>query len=201
MHLVRAGSIAVGVALLTACSTTAFHATWKAPDATPVSARGEKVIALVVNSNEAARRAGEDALARALTERGAVGIAAYTLLGNTDLRNEAAIRQAFERSGAAGVVVLRPVAKEKEVYSTPSAYAGGPYGTFWGGYYPGAWGGPQVHTNTIVTVETLVYSLPQNKLVWAGESRTTNPSNVDAFVQELVKEAAAEMKRQGLIAN
>jgi hypothetical protein len=39
-----------------------------------------------------------------------------------------------------------------------------------------------VHTNTIVIVETLVYSLRQNKLVWAGESRTTNPTNVDAFV-------------------
>lgn len=186
--------------LLTACATTSFRSTWKAPDARPVSARGEKVIALVVKTNEASRRVAEDALARELTRRGAEGIAAYTIPGSIDVRNEAEIRAAFEKTGAVGVVVLRPVGKEKEVYASPSVYAG-PYGTFWGGYYPGAWSAPQVYTSTIVIVETLVYSLRQNKLVWAGESRTTDPSDVDAFVQELAAEAAAEMKKQGVIAD
>jgi hypothetical protein len=202
MRHLRLTFILCGAMAVAACSTTAFHSTWKAPDAKPVSASGEKVIALVVNANEASRRVAEDALARELTKRGAVGIAAYTVLGDADLKNEAQVKQAFEKTGAVGVVVLRAVGKEKEVYSTPSVYAGpGPYGALWGGYYPGAWGGSQVHTNTIVIVETLVYSLRQNKLVWAGESRTTNPSNVDAFVQELAAEAAEEMKKQGVLAN
>ncbi len=200
MRHARSRSILFGTLVLAGCSTTAFHSTWKAPDARPVSASGEKVMALVVDTNEASRRAAEDALARELTKRGAVGIAAYTILGDVDLKNEGKIKEAFEKAGAVGVVVLRPVGKEKEVYSTPSVYMG-PYGTLWGGYYSGAWSGSQVHTNTIVIVETLVYSLRQNKLVWAGESRTTNPSNVDAFVQELVAEAAAAMKKQGVIAN
>jgi hypothetical protein len=69
------------------------------------------------------------------------------------------------------------------------------------GHYPDAWGGSQVRTDTIVIVETLVYSLRQNKLVWAGESLTTNPTDVDAFVQELVAEAAEAMRKQGVIAN
>ena len=200
MQGARPGGILFGAMVLAACSTTAFHSTWKAPDAQPVSTRGEKVIALVVSPNQASRRAAEDALARELTLRGAVGVPAYTILGDVDLKNEGGIKEAFERSGAAGVVVLRPVGKEKEVYSTPSVYTG-PYGTLWGGYYPGAWSGGQVHTNTIVIVETLVYSLRQNKLVWAGESRTTNPSNVDSFVQEVAAEAAAAMRKQGVIAD
>jgi hypothetical protein len=200
MRDARLIAVLFGVMGLAACSSTTFHSTWKAPDATPVSASGEKVIALVVNVNEASRRAAEDALARELTKRGPTGIAAYTVLGDADLKNEAKVREAFERAGAVGVMVLRPVGKEKEVYSTPAVYAG-PYGTLWGGYYPGAWGVSQMHTNTIVIVETLVYSLRQNKLVWAGESRTTNPTNVDAFVQELVAEAVEAMKKQGVISN
>jgi hypothetical protein len=196
----RLNAVLLGAMALAACSTTAFHSTWKAPDARPVSATGEKVIALVVNANEASRREAEDVLARELTKRGAAGIPAYTVLGDVDLKNEGRIKEAFEKAGAVGVVVLRPVGKEKEVYSTPSVYTG-PYGTFWGGYYPGAWSGGQVRTDTIVIVETLVYSLRQNKLVWAGESRTTNPTNVDAFVQELAAEAAAAMKKQGVIAD
>jgi hypothetical protein len=186
--------------LLAGCSTTAFRSTWKAPDARPVSAAGEKVIALVVSANEASRRAAEDALARELTKRGATGIPAYSILGGVDVRDEGKIREAFEKTGAVGVVVLRPVGKEKEVYSTPPVYTG-PYGTFWGGYYGGAWTGGHVRTDTIVIVETLVYSLRQNKLVWAGESRTTNPAGVDALVEEVAAEAAATMKEQGVLAN
>ena len=50
-----------------------------------------------------------------------------------------------------------------------------------------------------MTVETLVYSLKQNKLLWAGQSKTTNPSNVDAFVKELAAGAVREMKKVGLL--
>jgi hypothetical protein len=197
LNLILFGVLAMA---LVACSTTAFRSTWKAPDAKPVSATGEKVIALVVNANEASRRAAEDALARELTKRGAPGIPAYTVLDGIDVKDEGKVREAFEKTGAVGVVVLRPVGKEKEVYSMPSAYPG-PYGALWGGYYGGAWTGGQVRTDTIVIVETLVYSLRQNKLVWAGESRTTNPTSVDAFVQELVAEAAEAMKKQGVLTN
>ena len=78
------------------------------------------------------------------------------------------------------------------------------YGPYWGGYYGygwgGAWGGGvDVRTNTIVTVETLVYSLQQNKLIWAGQSNTTNPSKVDNFVRELATAARREMTKAGLL--
>lgn len=103
------------------------------------------------------------------------------------------------------VVAMRPVSKEKEVSSSPSMMSAGPmYGGYWGGYDGYGWGGAwapaaDIRTDTIVTVETLVYSMKQNKLVWAGESETTNPSKVDPFVRELAKAAANEMKKLGLL--
>jgi hypothetical protein len=48
-------------------------------------------------------------------------------------------------------------------------------------------------------VETLIYSLEQDKLVWAGQSQTTNPEKVGPFIKELVAKAANELKKQGLI--
>ena len=42
-----------------------------------------------------------------------------------------------------------------------------------------------------MTVETLVYDLRTDKLVWAGKSQSTNPSRVDALIKELVSAAAA----------
>jgi uncharacterized lipoprotein YmbA len=49
------------------------------------------------------------------------------------------------------------------------------------------------------SVETLVYSLSQNKLIWATQSKTTNPANVDSFVREIVGETAKQMKKAGVI--
>ena len=56
-----------------------------------------------------------------------------------------------------------------------------------------------LRTDTIVNVETLVYDLKADKLVWAGKSESTNPDRVDTLIKELVAAAAAEMKKQGLI--
>jgi hypothetical protein len=50
-----------------------------------------------------------------------------------------------------------------------------------------------------VSVETLVYSLKQNKLVWGGQSQTTNPNNIDNFVREVANAVAEELRKEGLI--
>jgi hypothetical protein len=54
-------------------------------------------------------------------------------------------------------------------------------------------------TDTQVGVETRVYSLPQNKLVWAGESRTTNPENVNSLISEVASAVGRQLQREGLI--
>jgi hypothetical protein len=189
---------------LTACATTTFNSSWKAPDAQPMgSLTGQKVVAVAVAKNTAVRRSAEDALVSVLNANGAQGVPSYSILGD-DANDEAKARAAIETSGAVAVVVMRPVAKEKEISSTPSTmYMGPRYGGYWGGYYGygwgGAWGGTEIRTDTIVIVETLVYSLKQNKLVWAGQSKTTNPSKVDAFVKEVAAGAGKEMRKAGLL--
>ena len=57
----------------------------------------------------------------------------------------------------------------------------------------------EVRTNTIVQVETLVYSLRQNKLVWGGQSQLTNPASIDRTIERLAASAAAELHKQGLL--
>lgn len=188
--------------VLTACATTTFTSTWKTPDAEPVgSLTGQKVVAFVLTTNEAKRRRAENALAAELTKRGAQGIAGYTIV--PDVTDEAKAKVLLEKSGAAGVVSMRPVSRETEVDSSPAAYTGPRYSPYWGGYYGYGWGGAwlahEVHINTIVSVETLVYSLKQNKLLWGGRSRTTNPSEVDAFVREIASAAVKEMKKAGVL--
>jgi hypothetical protein len=188
-----------------ACASTSFVSSWRNPAAEPGSFKGQKVAALVVSKEEGVRYGAEDALARELTARGAVGIAAYSLIPKELVQDKDKAKEFMEKANVVGVVAMRVVGKDKEITQTPGTYWGGPaYATFWGGgYYGWGWGGVydpgDLRTDTIVTVEILVYSLPQNKLVWAGQSETTNPSKVGPFIKELTAKAAAEMKKQGLI--
>ena len=121
---------------LSGCAT-GLVSSWKAPDAEPFRMRGEKVAAVVMANDQAIRLAGEEALARELSARGAEGVPMYTLLAGAD-PDEAKARAAAERAGVVGVVV-RPVRVDKEILST--LISSDPvYGGFWGGYYGHGWG-------------------------------------------------------------
>ncbi len=199
--------VAIGAALiLSACaSTSPFFSSWKAPDAAPLQVTGSKVAAVVMIEGEGTRRAAEDTLASELTARGAIGIPLYQLLPDADPEDEAAVREALKASGVAGLVVMRPLQTLTEVESTPAAYAGPRFSSFWGGYYGYGWGaawemGNDVRTDTIVHVETLVYSLKQNKLVWGGQSKTTNPSHIERLIKDTAGKVTTELERLGLLA-
>ena len=59
--------------------------------------------------------------------------------------------------------------------------------------------GVDIRTNTIVTIETLIYSFRQNKLVWGSQSRTTNPRDVDKVIRKLATDVAKALQEEGLI--
>ena len=197
--------VIAAIAILTACASSPFYSSWQAPDAVPLQVAGSKVAAVVMMKGEGSRRAAEDALARELTARGAEGVPLYVLLPDTAPENEAEVRQALESLGVQGLVAMRPVRTQTKVESTPAFYGGPRYSALWGGYYGYGWGASwdmavDVRTDTIVFVETLVYSLTQNKLVWGGQSKTTNPSNVERLVHDTANKVAKELDRLGLIA-
>ena len=206
MNGTRSFLLAAWTVALAGCATTSFDSSWKSPDATPVTAKGKKVVAIVMMKDITPRRAAEDALVRALNERGAVGVALYTLMPPGSPTDEESVKAMLQQSGAAGAIIMRPVSVDKEPIPTTVTYGGPMYGGFYGGYYGygwgTAWGGTTVSgggVTTIVSIETLVYSLEQNKLLWAGRSKTSDPASVDQLVREVADAVAAEMQREGLI--
>ncbi len=97
---------------------------------------------------------------------------------------------------------MRVVAKETTHSPGTVFYSASYYPTFWG-YWDYGWSaaysvGP-ARTDTIVSIEALVYSIDQDKLLWAGQSETTNPKDVRKFVKQLVKAAGKEMRKAGLV--
>lgn len=122
----------------------------------------------------------------------------------------------------------RQKVETEEVYSQPyyGGYWGGYYGYGWGSPYmaPASYAiasnphdvsanqqtiyvaeGPTKETVTttteIVEVEVLVYSLKQNRLVWAGRSETTEVEKLDPFVTQLAAKTVQEMGEAGLLSS
>ena len=49
-----------------------------------------------------------------------------------------------------------------------------------------------------MVLESTVYSVPRNQLLWAAATSSRNDGNLREFVEELVKETVEEMQKQGL---
>jgi len=185
------------------CATTSFSSKWHAPDAEPVKLNGQKVAAVVMTKNPGARRPAEDTLAREITKRGAVGIPAYTIIPDAQIRDLESSKRLLAEAGVQGVISMRVVSRDKQTTYVPGAWTSGPYYGSFSGYWGYGWGAAYdpgyVQTDEIVSVETLIYSLRQDKLIWAGMSETINPSKVDGLVTELAGRIASEMEKEGLL--
>jgi hypothetical protein len=199
---VQKTTLAALVLLVSACATTTFTSTWKAPGVGPINPAGKTVAAVFVSRDESRRRPAEDQLAADLTAHGAKGVAAYTILPDGIRGDGDAARAALKTSGCDAVVMMRVVGKDQQVNYTPGMVMPAPYGGFgpyWGYGWGAAYSPPTITTDTIISVETLVYSLNTDKLLWASSSHTTNPSNLDGLVSEVAQATAKEMQKQGLI--
>ena len=184
---------------------TAFRSTWVAPDAKPGSFQGKKVAAVYITTDEGLRRGVETTLAAELTKLGAIGVPAYSIIPVEENKDQAKVKARLAQAGAVGIVTMRLVGRDQEMTSSSGGYYAPPsYASAWSGYWGYGWGGiydpGYLKTETILHVETLVFSLEQDKLLWAGQSRTSNPPSAPQLVKTLVGKVAAEVKKAGLVA-
>jgi hypothetical protein len=191
-----------------ACATaSSFNSTWKNPDAAPVSLNGKKVLAIVQIRDEARRREGEDLLAAAITEHGGQGIASYTLFpSNARQQDEAVAERKAMEVGISGIVIMSVTGREQtrsRVRNVSPPWFNDPYYRHawraWGHGWNQMWVSESVRTDTRVMVETRVYSIEQDKLLWTGSSETLNPESSGDVIRSLSSEVAKQLKASGVL--
>ena len=196
--------VVLALAPLAACTTTSFESTWRDPEARPVRLEGKKVVGIFMTNRPAIRRRAEDAMAREISARGAQGVPAYTVLSDEEVKDPAASRAKLESLGFSGAVTMRVVGRETQYTYQPDVVWVRPYyRTFWGGYWTWGWGTVYepgyLTADRVVKVETLVYSLEQDRLIWAGVSRTLDPERIESFIGELAKAVTKQLVKAGLL--
>ena len=178
-----------------------FKSAWRSSEAAQVSFAGKKVAALIISQDESLRMSGEEALARELTARGLESVATYRIAPKEELQSAERAKVWFERANVEGVVALRPVSSEKRASYNPGMWTSPYYSSLWG-YYGYGWS--SVYTfgsfdrDTIVVVESTIYSVPRNMLLWAAVSETKNPKSLQIAIADIVKGTVKELQKQGL---
>lgn len=202
MRLVRLAAFAIVLWSVTLfAADIKFLSTWKSPDAATTSFIGKKVATLVITQDDALQVSGEEALARELEARGIPAVATYRIVPKPELASAERAKPWFERAGVAGVIAVRPISKDKVREYTPATWTSSYYSSFWNyyGYGWGAYYSPGVdRVDTVVVVETLVFNMTTNGLVWASVTETTNPKELQPFISDLARSTIKEMQKQGL---
>ena len=193
-------------ALLSGCaSAPSYTSTWTSPEATPLGFKGQKVAAAVIVKGEDQRRLAESRLAQQIAAHGAEGRTMYSLLPDATPGNEQQIRAALEAAGVKGLVVLQPIYIDRDVRVTPAQEGGGSaslWGSNYGSGFAVSYSTPteaRVTEKTVVYIETRVYSIEQNRLVWTGQSKASDPETVAELIEGISAATAVELKKAGLI--
>ena len=189
-------------AVLLACATSHVEDVWRDPGTTADSLRFRELLVVAMVKDGALRRTAEDELVRALQEgerskSGAMLITpSYQVLDAADLDDVSSARKKVEAKGFDGAVLVSMVSAQERVTVDPAAYAPmwGYYGRRGMIYDPGS-----VRSDTIVRIQTNIYSVAQGKLLWSGVSRTMNPRNVQHLVSDVVKDVVGELRKEGLL--
>ena len=188
MSLRAIALLVAATGVVSACSnSTQLVATWKYPGAQryPLT----KSLAVFMTKDAGMRRMVEDKLAARVP--GAV--ASYRVSPDSELQNTDRVRARLSEQGFDGAVVMRLVGMTTEVTPTGTDFYG--YWGYWGTAYDPVY----YTTQQIYSVETTVYSVKDDKLIWMGRSQTVDPKNANKLADFSVNFAVNNMRRDGII--
>src|SRR5436190_21531689 len=192
-------TLPLALVLVSGCwRRTQLAATWHEPS--PTLLNFNRTVAVFVTTDESMRRAVEDQLAAVFPNT----IPSYRVLPNAASADKATILQQLRGAGFDGAISMRVTnVSEQVTYNAAygGAYWGGAYG--FNGYWNNAWAYPYdpyyITTTQIVSVETNVYSLKDDKLVFAALSQTSDPANVGKLVRSVMRHINEQLRKDGMI--
>jgi hypothetical protein len=203
--------VAAAVLLFAACSSsTMITGSWRKPNATASGYRNIFIAALT--SNIPVKQAVESGLQQQLQQRGltvekSTDVFPPNFSTQTGQKRELVLGR-IQSTGADAILTVALLKQETESRYIPGtgAYAPGLrwgyYGRFWNYYnnwYPSVYSPGYYDQSKVYYLETNLYDARTEDLIWAAQSKTYDPANVDSFIRDYVKSIHNQMVKDGLI--
>lgn len=195
------------IGLLTGCSpSTQIVKTWTDPSLNAATIKAyNKVLVIAQLKDDASRRIAEDKIVASSSKGNFVASYNYLKPGQnnqnlavTDLLND----------GIEAIILMRltDIAKTTDYVQGTSYYGGWGYGRgYYGGYGGWGYGGSYYSTpgyyeeNKTYYVETNIYDVKSNKLLWSGTTSTLNPSKATEALDDIILAVKTELTNKGLL--
>jgi hypothetical protein len=166
---------------------------------------GQKMMVIALTPAERNMLIWEGAFSGALTKAGVQPVPGSKFIPFGKEVDEAALKQTIRESGVNLVAVTRVLAVDKEQEYVPgtSYYTPAPgyYGMY--GYYHSSYAFVSspgyIQENTIVKLETNVYDVGTEKLVWSGVSETLNPETAQDVANSVAFMLVDDMRKSNII--
>jgi hypothetical protein len=194
--------------LIAACATnSSFVNTWNLPGAQPIQSATSKMAVVFMSPNGERRRSVEDQMVHQLGEHGIQAVAAESIFVADSAGSPREMQRRFQGAGIDTVMTIRVLDQRAALSPGPPPYEQIPpnleylalsryWGLGWGRIYaPG-----YLLTDTEVAVETLVYSLSRDDLLWGSRSRHVHKYQIPPLLAELGDSVPKDMIRVGLLA-
>jgi len=192
------------VFLLSSCSSTKLIEEWHDPEYKGPAL--EKIFIIGVIKSDSRRREFEEKFSKLITTKNRKAITSYTLL--PDLKksgNKKDVLAAIEKTGADGVMVVTTHGVYQQNRTTagsidyiPGTRHGGMYG-YYGMSHSYIYNQGYTVTDTILRVDTKVFNVETEKMIWSGKTKSINPESAKEVIHEYEKLVVRDMERHGII--
>jgi hypothetical protein len=188
--------VALGIIFLTACSSsTQVVEQWAD---TEFNGKLKNLLVISLNESADSRKVFENGFLLELSNRKIQAKVSYKLLPDYESLDKETVKAAIAGSSIDGVIVLRPVKVTKEDRHVQAQSAGTRYDEFYayvGDYRPTY--DSYTTQDTVVHLETNLYAVRGEQLIWTGKTETFNPTDVHVLIAELAEKVIAQILQTG----
>lgn len=195
------------LALLTGCSpSTQIVKTWTDPSLNGATVQTyNKVLVIAQLKDDSSRRIAEDKLV-ASSPRGNF-VASYSYL-KPDQKDQNLLVSDLLKDGIEAIILMRltDISKTTDFVQGTAYYGGWGYGGgYYGGYRGYGYGGGYYATpgyyeeNKTYYVETSIFDVKTNKMLWSGTTSTLNPTKANDALDDIILALKTELNNKGLI--
>lgn len=187
-------AIVAGFAILASCASTTLQSTWMDPQFRGGPFKRYLVVGLNARDGTA-RRVLEDVVTAKLAAGGVDAMPAWRFLPGNGPADEAAFTAAVAKSGADGMLMVRLLGVETQTTYWPPM--GPRFG--WYGFYSGWYGYADVTQSQIVVIETTLFDVRTQRVVWSATSQTLNPTSVHKDAPVFADVILAALRKDALL--
>lgn len=203
--------LSISLLLLSCGSSTSIVSSWRDPETSASKEQFKKVLIVALVKDEATRRVTENRIAAT----NPIFHSSFGFLNETnlDLSKEEKLN-ILKNENFDAAITMRLVSVEKESYYVPgtntgmyyggmggaySGYYGNGFGNWYGNYSYNYYTPGYYNEDTYYIIETNVFSLTQNKLIWTGTTKSLHISDPAGTLDEVIAEVSRQMRKDGFL--